>query len=126
MASDIELVRTLIPDTEAIFGPDEDETLFSDAEIQNYLTVGGNVLRAAGLAVYALATSEAMISKVIRTQDLQTDGAKVAEALMTKAKALMDRADAVDLEALSYFDIIDFHGSWNTPELTEYDWTWTP
>ncbi len=123
MATDIELVRTLIPDTEAIFGPSENETLFSDGDITNYLTVGGNVLRAAGLAVYAIATSEALISKVIRTQDLQTDGAKVAEALMTKAKALMDRADVEDVQGLSYFDIIDYGEGWSIypPELTNYE-----
>lgn len=118
-------IRTLIPDNEAVFGPGEDETLFSDTEIDAFFVAGRNsVLRAAGLANLAIATSEALISKKIRTQDLQTDGAAVADALIKKSKALFDLADQADAaSAIEYFDIINFGEGWSTypPELTEWD-----
>lgn len=125
MATDIEKVRVLIPDLEAIY---EGTTLFEDSEIQIYLEVAGNsVLRAAGFAVLAIANSEALISKVIRTQDLQTDGAKVAEALGKQADRLFARADVEDNLSNGYFiDIIDYSDGWATadPELTEWNWSY--
>ena len=78
MAEPKDLVRTLIPDTEAVFGDAKDEYLFPDEQINNLLEIaGGNVLRAAGLAMIAVGNSEALISKVIKTQDLSTDGSKL-------------------------------------------------
>lgn len=53
--------------------------------------------RAAADALDAIATSEALVSKVIRTQDLQTDGPKTAAALRAHAQAL--RAQATEAEA---------------------------
>lgn len=126
--TDIDTVRTLIPDTEEIFGENNDETMFSDTEINAFLVAGGNsVLRAAGLANLAIATSEALISKVIRTQDLQTNGALVADALIKKAKTLFDLADSQDAAGnTDYFDIINFREGWTNfpPELTEWNWNY--
>lgn len=122
--ANIDVVRTLIPDTEAIFGASSNETLFSDDDINNFLLAGGDsVLRATALACMAIGTSEALISKVIRTQDLQTDGARLSDAMVKKADALFKRADAEDAAAaVGYFDIIDFGEGWRyTPELTEPD-----
>lgn len=125
MANNIAVVRVLIPDTEEVFGDAGDETLFSDTDIENYLLAGGgSELRAAAFANYAIATSEALISKVIRTQDLQTDGAKVAEALIKKGDALMKQADREDAAADSgFYQIINYQDGWTTypPELTEPD-----
>ena len=91
MATDIQKMRVLIPDNEQIFDGDY---LFSDNDLNAYLEVANNsVLRAASYAVLAIATSEAMISKVIKTQDLSTNGAAVADALRLTAKQLADRAD---------------------------------
>lgn len=126
--ADADVVRALIPDTEAVFGDAGDETMFSDTEINAFITAaGGNLLRAAGLANLAIATSEALISKKIRTQDLQTDGAAVADALIKKAKALFDLADQQDSVANNeYFDIINFREGWMEfpPELTEWNWNY--
>jgi len=123
----IRITRVLIPDTEEVFGVGEDETLFSDDDIADFISAGGNsVLRAAGLACLAIGTSEALISKKIRTQDLQTDGPAVADAMQKKAALLFKRADdeASAIDA-SYFDIIDFGEGWgDTPELTEWTWVW--
>lgn len=122
-ADQIRIIRVLIPDTELVFGAGENEALFSDGDITDFFSAGGNsVLRAAGLACLAIGTSEALISKKIRTQDLQTDGPAVAEAMRKKAELLFKRAD--DEQAVvdaTYFDIINFGEGWLAePELTEW------
>ena len=79
MATNIQKMRALIPDNEQIFDGDY---LFSDNDLNAYLEVANNsVLRAASYAVLAIANSEAIISKIIKTQDLSTNGAAVADAL---------------------------------------------
>lgn len=114
----VQKVRILIPDTEQVF---DGETLFSDAELEIYLEIGVSPLRAAGLAMIAISNSEAMISKVIRTQDLQTDGAKVAEAMRKNAETLFARADKEDEAANGfYFNIVDYNNTPTRPELTEF------
>lgn len=119
--ADSDLVRILIPDTEAVF---EGETLFSDTDIENFLLVSrGNIYRAAGLAMVAIGNSEAMISKVIRTQDLSTNGAAVAASFHKAAELMFKRADDDDKAAdMGYFEIIDFGEGWghDRPELTNW------
>src|SRR5690554_4516361 len=85
--------------------------IFPDEVIQTYLDVNdGNVKRAAAQACRALAVSEALISKVIKTEDLQTDGAKVANALLGVARDLEQSADRDDeRDDNSAFDIIPFY-----------------
>lgn len=119
-----DVLRTLIPDDAQVFGEQENEYMFADVQLEHFLGVGkGNVLRAAAYANYAIASSEAMISKVIGTQDLRTDGAKVAEALIAKGDALMKQADReAEEESFAYFSIIDFPVSNRRPELTEHLW----
>lgn len=123
-SEDLAVLRTLIPDDAAVFGPAEDQYMFSDDQLGHFYKVGnGSPLRAAALANYALASSEALISKVIKTQDLATDGAKVAQALITKADALMKQADNADASAdNAYFEIIDYGWGDYSPELTEGTW----
>ena len=121
---ELRIIRTLIPDTEAVFGAADNETMFSDTERQDFFTAGrGSTLRAAGYANYAIATSEALISKKIKTQDLQTDGPAVAAALMLKGDALFKRADKDDAkDAIDFFQIVDYQDGWATrAELTEYE-----
>ena len=95
-------VRLLIPDTEELQDPAETEPhahyLFSDAQIQAFVALySGNVKRAAAQAKLVLATSEALINKVIRTADYTTDGAKLGAELRAQAKQLQDEADKDDL-----------------------------
>lgn len=122
----VSITRALIPDTELVFGSASDETMFSDTEIGYFILAGGgSVLRGAALANMAIATSEALISKKIKTQDLQTDGPAVADSLIKKANILFARADKEDQAELdSYFDIIDYSEGWGNypPELTEWNW----
>lgn len=75
---EITAVRVLIPDVEAIYGDAEDETLFTDAEISSMLTTAkGNTMWAAGLAMIAVGNSEALVGKVIRNYETETDASKL-------------------------------------------------
>jgi len=88
---------------------DEVSPLFTDAQIGTFLDMaGGRVKRAAALALETIATSEVLISKVIRTTDLQTDGAKVAAELRARAKALREEDDEAADEAPWAVDVINF------------------
>jgi len=121
-------VRTLIPDTDAIYGTAANEYLFSDDQISRFFRLGAlNPFRAAGLAMIAVGNSEAMIQKVVVTQDLQTNGS-VLQATWRQAGAVMlARADAMDKEPdYAGFDIIDFEAGWliSPPELTEPPTVW--
>ena len=85
-------VRLLIPDTEQL--GDTPAYLFSDPQIQAFLAMYSNsVKRAAAQAKLVLATSEALINKVIRTYDYQTDGAKLGAELRAQAQALREEAE---------------------------------
>lgn len=101
----VEQVRLLIPDV------DEDDYIFTDEQIEGYLSMarGGSVLRAAALAVRAIANNQALLLKVIRTDDLQTNGAQVAEALRKNANDLENRADGEDdADAEDFFMVAPF------------------
>lgn len=83
-------VRLLITDT----SDDLDVQLFTDDEIDAFLLMeGSNVFRGAALALETVAVDQALVLKVIRTLDVQTDGAKVAESLLKRAVMLRARAD---------------------------------
>jgi hypothetical protein len=108
-------VRLLINDTV------EGSPVFSDGEITAYLSLeGGNVKRAAAQALDTIADDEALTSKVIRTQDLATDGAKIADSLRKRAAALRAQADADDAngEDGAYFEFVPMNGPACGPELT--------
>jgi hypothetical protein len=101
-ATAIGQVRLLIPDTEQLDNL-QDLTqaasyIFNDAQIQAFLTLySDNVKRAAAQAKLVLATSEALIQKVIKTADYTTDGAKLGAELRAQAKQLQEEADKDDL-----------------------------
>lgn len=84
-------VRLLLSDV------DEPTAVFTDAEIDAFLELeSGSVKRAAAQAIDANATNEALASKVLRTQDLTTDGARVADAMRKHAASLRAQADRQD------------------------------
>ncbi|RHA38735.1 hypothetical protein [Cellulomonas rhizosphaerae] len=117
-------VRLLISDL------DETRQILTDDHIAGYLgrwglepTDGvanrGAISRAAADALDAIATSEALVSKVIRTQaGTSTDGAKVADALRKQAATLRAQADTDEGGSDGAFDVIEFspypgsHGGW--------------
>lgn len=90
-------VRLLIPDTEQL--GDTPAYIFSDAQVQAFVSLySSNVKRAAAQAKLVLATSEALISKVIKTADYSTDGAKLGAELRAQAAALQAEADKDEAE----------------------------
>lgn len=108
-------VRLLLNDV------DQATAVFTDAEIDAFLAIESlSVKRAAAQAIDTNATNEALASKVLRTQDLQTDGAKLADAMRKHAQALRDQADREDdlSDDGAYFEIIP--GATCRPELTGY------
>lgn len=93
-------VRLLIADV------DTSDQLISDTQLEGYLTLNdGSVRRAAADALEAIAASEVLVSKRIRTQDLQTDGPAVAKVLREQAATF--RALADDAEG-GFVDVIEF------------------
>lgn len=72
---------------------DEASFLVSDQVIEGYLALSRGPYRAAASVLDAMATSEVLLAKVIKTQDVSTDGAKVAAELRAQAAALRQRAD---------------------------------
>lgn len=100
--TDAGMVRLLLNDVGAPW-------VFTDDEITAFLTLeAGSVKRAAAQAIDTNATNEALASKVLRSQDVSTDGAKIADAMRKHATALRDQA-LLDEEsdAGAYFDVID-------------------
>ncbi len=96
-------VRLLIPDVEQLDNLADPTAsaayLFNDSQIQAFLTLySNNVKRAAAQAKLVLATSEALINKVIRTADYTTDGAKLGAELRAQAAELKSEADKDEAE----------------------------
>jgi hypothetical protein len=83
-------VRALIPDL------DTTDPIFTDDEITLYLTLfANNSLRAAAVAILAVANNEALLKKM-HTDDLGFDGPAGADALRKNAMALLAEADRQD------------------------------
>lgn len=91
-------VRLLIGDTSV---DDADAQLFSDAEIDAFLSLGGGRVRlAAAQALEAIAANQVMVLKVITSHDLSTDGASVARELRQQAASLRKQdEDGIGTEA---------------------------
>lgn len=82
--------------------------IVSDEIIAGYLTLNGDdVLLAAADVLDAVATTELLLAKKIRTQDLSTDGPAVAAELRKKAAELRDRAYETS-GAATWFNAVGF------------------
>lgn len=97
-------VRLLIADTNPA------TRMFSLRQVAQFLRLNGdNARRAAAQALDVIAANEALVSKVIKTKDLSTDGAKVADALRKQAAELRRQADTgEDSDDESGFEIVEF------------------
>jgi hypothetical protein len=111
-ADDITIMRLLLNDV------DEATAVFSDDELTVFLALERGVVKlAAAQAIDTNADNEALASKVLRTQDLTTDGAKLATALRDRARALREQ-HADDVDGVGAFDFIS--GPAGRPEHTNY------
>ena len=108
--SPIGQVRVLIPDLRKLEDlrdlRNEPRYLFTDDEILAFLAVNNeNVKRAAADACDAIGMDKALQLLVLKTDDKQTDGAKLLDAIVKRAKTLREQAKEDDENNLS-FDVI--------------------
>lgn len=108
--SPIGQVRVLIPDVRKLEDlrdlRNEPRYLFTDDEILAFLAVNNeNVKRAAADACDAIGMDKALQLLVLKTDDKQTDGAKLLDAIVKRAKTLREQAKEDDENNLS-FDVI--------------------
>lgn len=112
-------IRLLIPDVEQLENlADPTATasyIFDDHQVQAFATLySNNVKRAAAQAKLVLATSEALINKVIKTYDLSTDGAKLGAELREQAKFLFAEADKDDqYDTYDSFQVVGNTEGWD-------------
>lgn len=96
-------VRLLIADL------DENVFVLTDNQLEGYLTLNEGSTRLAGAdALMAIATTEVLLAKKIRTQDLSTDEPAVAEALRKQAQGLRDDEAAI---VGSFFGVVQLGDS---------------
>lgn len=93
-------VRYLISDTKQLDYDSEGTPRFrlSDDEISAYVGMSGEarLYAASAHALRSLAANEILIGKVIKTEDLASDGAKVGDALRLLAREMDSRQKAED------------------------------
>lgn len=94
-------VRMVLPDKV------EEDAFFSNEELEALLEVEGNWRRATALALETIASDSAMVLQVVKVQNITTDGAAVAKALLSRASLLRKQADDADSNEDSGFDIIE-------------------
>lgn len=99
LTNDIGRVRLLVPDRVT------PEHVFEDEELTGFLTLEGDVRSAAAAALETIASDQAMTLKVMRLLDLQTDGAKVSDALLKRAAVLREQADA-DADSFDWAEMV--------------------
>jgi len=113
VATPVDLLRVLIADT------DPARRVLDDADVAKFLELQGQptnapadpvlVRYAAADALDAIASSEALVSKKIRTQTgTSTDGPAVAASLRAHAQSLRAQAERIDADADSGIDVIEF------------------
>ncbi|WP_326646680.1 hypothetical protein OG884_18810 [Streptosporangium sp. NBC_01755] len=101
-STDVGQVRLLIADT------DPASQLLNDPQIEAFLAMEGSVKRAAAQALDVIASSEALVSKVISMNGLSIDGTKVAGELRSRASELRRQLDDGDGDDSVGFAIVDF------------------
>lgn len=91
---------------------DEANPIFTDQVITGYLDLNGdNIAYASADALEAIALSELLLAKKIRTQDLSTDGPAVAKELRELAKRIRDNEDfRLNAGEFEYIPFCSSHG----------------
>lgn len=116
MSTALDTVRLLIADTNVASPVLDDDTIAGFLALYGVASTSQtadiwSVRRAAAEALDAIAISETLIGKVISTQDLSTDGPKVAASLRAQADRFRVRADDEEYDATvgsSGISIIEF------------------
>lgn len=118
-SSPVGQVRVLIPDLRKLEDlrdlRNEPRYLFTDEEIEALLTVNsGNVKLAAADACDAIGMDKALQLLVLKTDDKQTDGAKLLAAIVGRARQLRAQAKEDEMNNLC-FDVVQ-------PTFEPVDW----
>ena len=118
-SSPVGQVRVLIPDLRKLEDlrdlRNESRYLFADEEINAFLAVNsGNVKLAAADACDAIGMDKALQLLVLKTDDKQTDGAKLLSAIVARARQLRAQAKE-DEENNLCFDVVQ-------PTFEPVDW----
>lgn len=114
-ATPVGTVRGLISDTEQ-FDFDQNGSVryrMSDAQLESYVVLAGEtrLYAASAHALRAQAATEAITGKVWKSEDIQIDGAKTADALRLLAREYDGRQKAEDDDnafTANAFEIVDF------------------
>lgn len=102
LTAPVGVMRAIIPDN------DTATHVFDDEELDVFLAIeGGSIKRGAALALETIASNEALVLKVVRLLDIQTDGAKVADALLKRAALLRKQAEDDEAAQDGAFDIAE-------------------
>lgn len=122
--TDVDTVRLLISDLAAV----EADRTFTDSDLLVFLTLEGDSVKlAAAQALDAIASNESLVSRRIKTLDLQTDGPAVAKDLREHAARLRQQVvdDAAALAAGdAEFEFTDNLGTPTTERLAELADAW--
>lgn len=103
LTTDLRRLRLLIGDT------DPANRIFRLDELNDFLALEGGVKLAAAQALDVVASSEALVSKKIRTQEgLTTDGPAVARELRARASELRRQVESSEGDDSAGLDIVDF------------------
>lgn len=118
-SSPVGQVRVLIPDLRKLEDlrdlRNEPRYLFADEEIEAFLAINnGNVKLAAADACDAIGMDKALQLLVLKTDDKQTDGAKLLSAIVGRARQLRAQARE-DEENNLCFDVVQ-------PTFEPVDW----
>ena len=122
-------VRALIGDTLSVpldppVSGQQDFQLFSDAEIEQFLSSGqGSIYRASGFAFMSLAGVAARQAESIRDFDLQIDSRQKAEQLRLQAQWYFGEADRLDGLGEDGYTIVRTGRRWTADELAEINWS---
>lgn len=100
-----------------------DYALFSDAEIETFINVGGSFEGAVALGYNSLATSAALEAKSVKDHDLSVDLTKRASELRALASMWDDKARAISSDIFETFDVVA-EGDTCYPELATRPVLW--
>lgn len=112
-------VRLLIPD----LAPAPNQ-IFTDNQVEQFLTLSDQkVFLAAARALEVVAADEALVYKIVRTDDLSVNGVTGAvQVLLERAKGLRNDQDKADIESSpdEGFVLIFPDQGWSRPEATPF------
>lgn len=101
-STDVGKVRLMIPDR------DLDNAVFTDEEIDAFLSLEGDVRRAAAMALETIASDKAATLGITEFLGLKVDGTRASDAILKRAATLRTQAAETESREGGLFDIAEF------------------